>query len=229
MSNPLASTDDANHASAPAVTGLCLFPIRTLGARHRPRILAHLHALDERDRYLRFGFAATDAHISRYVDQLDFERDEVFGVFNRRLRIVALAHLAYLGRDERRPTSAEFGVSVSPHLRGRGIGARLFERACLNARQRGVDTLLVHALAENHAMLRIALAAGASIEDQGSDAVARVSLPPEDLASRVEGLIGEQVGALDFDLKRRMRRIDRLWRSGHRLIVRSGEDDSPPR
>ena len=31
----------------------------------------------------------------RYVDGLDFELDEVFGVFNRRLEIVALAHLAF--------------------------------------------------------------------------------------------------------------------------------------
>src|SRR5512132_2696112 len=60
-------------------------PIRSLGPRHRERILTHLQALDEHSRYLRFGYAATDAQMSKYVDRLDFERDEVFGIFNRRL------------------------------------------------------------------------------------------------------------------------------------------------
>ena len=54
-------------------------PIRSLGPRHRERITAHLVALNERSRYLRFGYAANDAQIRRYVDTLDFEHDEVFG------------------------------------------------------------------------------------------------------------------------------------------------------
>ena len=32
----------------------------------------HLCALDERSRYLRFGYAASDAQIHRYVDMIDF-------------------------------------------------------------------------------------------------------------------------------------------------------------
>ena len=43
-------------------------PIRSLGPRHRERIVAHLVALDERSRYLRFGHQASDAQIARYVD-----------------------------------------------------------------------------------------------------------------------------------------------------------------
>ena len=35
-------------------------PIRSLGPGHRNRILKHLLALDEHDRYLRFGYAAND-------------------------------------------------------------------------------------------------------------------------------------------------------------------------
>ncbi|HSH90420.1 MAG TPA: GNAT family N-acetyltransferase, partial [Ramlibacter sp.] len=33
-------------------------PIRSLGPSHRDRIAAHLLALDEHDRYLRFGYPA---------------------------------------------------------------------------------------------------------------------------------------------------------------------------
>ena len=57
-----------------------MVPIRSLGANHRDRIASHLKLLDERDRYLRFGFAANDEQIQRYVDGLDFERDEIFGI-----------------------------------------------------------------------------------------------------------------------------------------------------
>ena len=52
-------------------------PVRSLTSRHRARIRAHLLGLDEHDRYLRFGFAASDAQISHYADALDFERDEL--------------------------------------------------------------------------------------------------------------------------------------------------------
>lgn len=47
--------------------------IRRLGARHQGRIARHLQALDEHDRYLRFGYLANDAQIQAYVDSLDFE------------------------------------------------------------------------------------------------------------------------------------------------------------
>ena len=70
-------------------------PVRSLGPRHRPRIERHLLGLDTQDRYWRFGYNAGDERIRLYVRDLDFERDELFGVFNRRLEIVALAHLAY--------------------------------------------------------------------------------------------------------------------------------------
>jgi hypothetical protein len=83
-------------------------PIRSLAARHRPRILSHILALSEIDRYLRFGYAASDVQIARYVEQLDFERDEVFGIFNRRLELLAMAHLAYLDPAASPRPAAEF-------------------------------------------------------------------------------------------------------------------------
>jgi len=87
-------------------------PIRTLGTGHRDQIAAHLQALEPADRYLRFGYAASDEQIRRYVDQLDFERDELFGIFNRRLHLIAMAHLAF-SVDPELKTCAEFGVSVA--------------------------------------------------------------------------------------------------------------------
>ena len=145
-------------ASTSASSKWAWVPIRSLGPRHRSRIAAHLLALNVDDRYLRFGYPATDAQLSKYVDTLDFDRDELFGVFNRRLELIAMAHLAYATTPQRgaKAAMAEFGVSVSAHARGRGHGARLFDHATLHARNRNVETLFVHALSENTGMLRIA-------------------------------------------------------------------------
>lgn len=184
-------------------------PIRSLSPRHRDRIAAHLLSLPERDRYLRFGYAAGDAQVQRYVDGLDFDRDEVFGVFNRRLVLIALAHLAYPRPDQAAgPKAAEFGGSVLPTVRGRGYGARLFEHAMLHARNRGLDTMFIHALSENTTMLHIARRAGAVVQRDGSESEAFLKLPHETLASRVEQWVGEGAAALDYQLKHQSRLVD---------------------
>jgi len=175
-------------------------PIREVGPGHRERIARHLLALDEHDRYLRFGYAATDHQIRQYVEGLNFERDHVFGIFNRRLTLIAMAHLAYPAEFSG-AGFAEFGVSVAKHARGRGYGKRLFERAAIHAVNDGVPTLYIHALSENTAMLRIARQAGAVIEQSGSESQAHLSLPTATFASRVGELLADQVGQVDYRLK----------------------------
>ncbi|HEX5683480.1 MAG TPA: GNAT family N-acetyltransferase [Ideonella sp.] len=198
--------------TAPAATApeFRWIPIRSLAQRHRPKVLAHLLALDPQDRYLRFGYAASDTQVSRYVDLLDFDRDEVFGIFNRRLALIAQAHLAYLPDSTRLRQAAEFGVSVLPKARGRGYGARLFDHAMLHARNRGVDTMIIHALSENAAMLKIARNAGATVEREGGEAEARLRLPPETLGSVIEEMVESQAAEIDYQLKSNAQRVDQL-------------------
>lgn len=188
-------------------------PLRSLGVRHRRRIAEHLRRLSGRDRYLRFGFQATDEQIDRYVAGIDFARDELFGVFNRRLTLIALAHLAFEGAPAGPDGSsaAEFGASVAPASRGRGFGARLFAHATLRARNRGVDTLLIHALSENAAMLRIARTAGAQIVRDGGEAQARLRLPADTFASHLDAAFERSAAEIDFHLKRHVRLVDNWW------------------
>ncbi|MDP9044191.1 MAG: GNAT family N-acetyltransferase [Pseudomonadota bacterium] len=188
-------------------------PIRSLGPRHRTRIISHLQGLGSSDRYLRFGYAATDAQISRYVDTLDFQQDEVFGIFNRRLVLIALAHLAHAVAAPSRGGApmSEFGVSVLPHARRRGFGHRLFEHAMLHARNRGVESLFIHALSENTVMLRIARDAGAVVVREGSESEAWLKLPPDTVGSHVDEIVGEQAAELDYRLKRGARQVGELF------------------
>lgn len=183
-------------------------PIRSLAPRHRERIAEHLLALPERDRYLRFGYAAGDVQIQRYVDGLDFDRDEVFGVFNRRLVLIALAHLAYPRAGGSGPQAAEFGGSVAAGARGRGYGARLFEHAMLHARNRGLDTIFIHALSENTTMLRIARRAGAVVQRDGSESEAFLKLPQETIASRLEQWVGDGAAELDYRFKQQSQLLE---------------------
>jgi len=217
------SGPDTLPAPLPGPRVFAWVPIRSLSERHRPRILAHLLALDMTDRYLRFGYAAADDQIRRYVERIAFERDEVFGVFNRRLELVALAHLAYdPTTDAARPSAAEFGVSVALRGRGRGYGARLFDHAMLRARNRGVDTIVIHALAENVAMLRIVRKAGATIEHAGVDAEAHLRLPPETDASHHAGQVEEQLAELDYQFKQGAHQMDTLLSVGPDDEARGG-------
>lgn len=175
-------------------------PIRAIQPTHHNKIIKHLKALRPEDRYLRFGYAASDEQIDHYVQGLDFERDSLFGIYNRRLDLIAMAHLSYSIAPDC-ASCAEFGVSVAYASRGRGYGTRLFDRAITHARNEGVRMLFVHALSENTAMLKIAKRSGAKIERDGSDSQAHLLLPPADFDSRLEEMLDEQVAWTDYQLK----------------------------
>lgn len=177
-----------------------MVPIRSIGPSHRERIAAHLLALSAPDRYLRFGYAANDEQIRRYADGLHFERDEIFGIYNRKLQLIAMAHLAF-STDPELKSCAEFGVSVLAKARGRGYGSRLFDRAVMHARNDGVEMMFIHALSENTTMLNIARKAGATIARDGSESEAFLKLPPADFDSRMTEMVEEQVAQTDYRFK----------------------------
>lgn len=123
---------------AASVLGLSKVPIVELDDTHRPLILAHLLALDETDRRLRFSYALGDAAIAKYVASLDFERDSVFGIFGRDNALLGVVHLADLNQavDSKTPKGAELGLSLDANMRGYGLGTLLFQRVATRP-QRG--------------------------------------------------------------------------------------------
>ena len=177
-----------------------LVPIVSMSPEHLPQILKHLLELSEHDRYLRFGYSASDKHITRYVEGLDFGRDEIYGIFNSELHVIAMAHLALM-KKESHECSAEFGVSVSAHARGRGYGARLFDRAVIHARNDKVYQMYIHALSENAPMIRIARKGGAQIERDGTETEAYLRLPKRDLDSRVTEFVADQYAKTNYSIK----------------------------
>lgn len=177
------------------------FPlIRQLQPRHRAAMAQHLLQLSAADRRLRFGMALSDAQVADYVARVDFGRDRLLGIFDADLALSGLAHLAYPA-PLRRLGLAELGVSVRPAARGRGLGRLLFGRAALLAGNDGARTLLIHALHDNPAMLRLARQAGAHVHGSGGEQQARLMLPAANFKSRARAWLAERAGRLDYGLK----------------------------
>ena len=206
-----------------------LVPIRSVEPDQCEQIATHLLALDAQDRYLRFGYAANDAQIARYVDGLNFERDEIFGIYDRKIRLIAVAHLAFSTNPELE-SCAEFGVSVLKQARGRGYGSRLFDRAVIHGRNEGVDMMFIHALSENTAMLNIVRKAGATIEREGAESEAYLVLSAADLGSRISELVDQQIAQTDYRLKTQAKQFWDFLATlqAARCGVREGRREQPP-
>jgi len=189
-----------------------LAPIRSLDANHREPIFRHLSSLSWRDRYLRFGHFANDQVIEQYVAKLDFDRHEIFGIYDRSLLLIAVSHIACATGDICN-TSAEFGVSVLPHARGRGYGARLFKYAATCAGNKNINRIFIHALSENEPMLRIATNSGARVKRHGCESEAFLQLSAPTLKSRLSEFVEERVGQTDYRIKVRSLRTARLLNS----------------
>lgn len=161
----------------------------------RAALLVHFAALLPEDRRMRFGNSLSDAAVASYVEAIDLERDALFGVYDDRLALVGVAHVAFAGDQ------AELGISVLDAHRGRGVGTALFARAAEHARNRFVSRLFMHCLGENQAIIRIARRAGMDIVTEAGDAEAHLSLPrasPESIAGEY---VTDRFSLYDFALK----------------------------
>lgn len=183
--------------------------VRELMAGDLEPLLAHFLSLGEDDRLLRFGQAAPDHVVENYVRSIDFTRDKVFGVYNDRLELVGVGHLAYLPADGEQRT-AELGVSVLESSRGIGVGSKLFERAAIHGRNTRVTTLYMYCLSRNTTMMHIAKKAGMKIEYTYGSADAYLTLPPADQASIISEMLQEQAAVFDYAIKRQARNTARF-------------------
>ncbi|MGV8897960.1 MAG: GNAT family N-acetyltransferase [Burkholderiaceae bacterium] len=203
---PVAVVGENDLAAAPHPSPV---HVKELSERDRHRILRHFLALDDADRYLRFGMRLKDEMVTQYVDRLDFARDTIFGVYNSKFKLVGVGHLAFAPRDAH-PDSvsatlkervAEFGVSVNAIGRGQGVGSKLFVRAAIHCRNADVDTLYMHCLSSNQVMIHIAKKAGMEIHRDHGEADAYLKLLPASPGTVFKEAMEEQVASFDYAFK----------------------------
>lgn len=171
-----------------------MFTIK-LDEADRPALRAHFLALGAEDRRRRFGYIMTDASIERYVDQIDFSRDAVFGVNGETRNFEGVAHLAL---DK---TYAELGLSVLQPYRERGIGTALISRASVHARNRQINVLFMQCLSENRAIMHIAAALGMRVVTQGPDSEASMNLPLANTQSIFSEWMEDNIALCDTALR----------------------------
>ncbi len=138
----------------------------------RRRLREHFLQLDATDRHLRFGASLNDDAVICYVDNIDFECDEIYAIVDDADSVLGAVHIAIAGQE------AELGLSVLASVRGEGIGNALFERAVMRLRNRCVREVLVRCLSQNAAMIHLARKHGMNIQFDGPDREARLELPP---------------------------------------------------
>lgn len=130
--------------------------IQNLMSFQRGDIFRHLRALSAQDLRLRFGRFMDEAALEKYVDEIDFLNDKVFGIYERGLLLVGMGHLAINFQS----AFAELGVSVDPAHRRKGYGESLLKRAVFQASSLGIRRLYTHCRSENQAMMHLAAKAG---------------------------------------------------------------------
>jgi len=173
--------------------------IAQLGPHHRGRVLQHLRELPVQDLWLRFGYAMTDEPLRLYVRKLHFSRDAVFGIFDEAAEILALGHLGFDKNASSK--TAEFGVSVLPSERRRGLGLRLLRRAAIHARNRGAACLIMTYLPENDALKHLAERAGMQLIPDADEPRAYLSLEPPTAASLMNETFSEVLAAIDLGFR----------------------------
>ena len=207
MHNKLASK---HLPTKPYLAGQAI-PVRELHAGHLEEILQHLLQLNDEDRRLRFGSQTPDEVIERYVRGLDFNKDAVFGIFDLDLKLIGMAHLAYLPEIKGHARAAEFGVSVLSEGRSQGLGTALLQRSAVHSRNTRVETLFVHCLSNNKAMMHLAKKTGMSVEYAYGDADAYLKLPPASPATIVQEAANKQWADFDYAWKANLKRSNRAW------------------
>ena len=207
MHNNLAN----NHLPSQPYTAGQAVPVRQLHAGYRDEVLNHLLLLNEEDRRLRFGTQTPDEIIRHYVESLDFNKDVIFGVFDLDLKLIGMAHLAYLPEANGQARAAEFGVSVLPEGRSQGLGTALLERSAVHSRNTRIETLYVHCLANNKAMMHLTQKAGMTVEYAYGDADACLKLPPANPGTIVQEAANEQWADMDYVLKESLKRSNQAW------------------
>jgi len=112
--------------------------VKELSEGDRHRLLMHFLALDASARLLRFGMIFPDELMTTYVQQMNFARDTLFGVYDSALMLIGVGHLAFTPREAlpvvaRAPAKSASGSLVYryPHRRAAWASAPGFSNVRL--------------------------------------------------------------------------------------------------
>jgi acetyltransferase (GNAT) family protein len=124
---------------------------------HFRKLANHFVGLTSGDRFLRFGWVATDVDLVAYVESLFVSAASVFAVVEPDGDISGVLHLEFTN------VGANLGLSVSSWARNQGIGTVLLQQAGLLACAQRLKTLFARNLNFNPALQQLALRLGMNV------------------------------------------------------------------
>lgn len=141
-----------------------------LTAADRERLRGFFRDLSQASLNLRFCGVVKQELLDWYVGKLDFERTEVHALLSSDGDILGVFEL---GVED---GIAEMAVTIRDSQQGLGLGSRLAMAGEERARELGARELLIHTLAYNTPMHRLARKLGMAISCHGAEMEARKTL-----------------------------------------------------
>jgi hypothetical protein len=81
----------------------------------------------------------------------------------------------------------------------------------MHARNAKASSILIHALSENAPMIKIARRAGATLERDGSETQALLSVPKRNLESRITEFLTDQYAQTNYQIKEDVQNFWNFW------------------
>jgi GNAT superfamily N-acetyltransferase len=156
----------------------------------------HLLRLDPEDRRRRFFGGMSDAAVAERCRRIDWLRTMVIGFFEDGV----LRGAAELSLEDRRrfPPAAELALSVESAWQDQGIGSELVRRMLLAAANRGIVSVQMLCLAENHRIQRIAIKHSGRLWHQHGELEAAIDVPFASHLSFVEEAVADGIGLIGY-------------------------------
>lgn len=166
-----------------------------------------LEDITEHDRYLRFGYNASDSNIKEYLARAlkDYSKRNMWFVAIAGDRIVAACHVA------KSDSTAELGLSVSSDYRGHGLGQDIFSRGILWAKSYGVKSVFMQCLSENKAVQHIAKKNNMVVVTSGPDSEASIKIESSPFTSAMADAIMDNIAVYDSSLKNQEYILNRIF------------------
>ena len=164
----------------------------------------------DHDRYLRFGYNASDEAVSQYlkISLLDFGKTTMWFVCEVDNRFVGTCHVSIMPRD-----IAEMGFTVSPDYRNKGLGQELFHRGATWAMMKGAKTLYTQCLSENVVMQHIAKKNGMTVVTfEGTEKEATIKATKGTIRAFYDDRMFDQLAFVDMSITKQFDLFTTLMR-----------------
>lgn len=173
--------------------------VRRLLISEYPKYRAHLKALDEDSKLLRFGHRVTDEVIDQLCDTVEADalNHVLFCIENDQLDIVAVGHIAI-------KEGMELAFSVHKVYQGKGYGSKLMKRCIQYCRTHGILKGCMICLSNNLVIKHLCIKNGIHIHSEHGETLADLELDRPDVATYVTEQYSSNLAVFDYINKRAM-------------------------